>query len=157
MGRWGRADFSQLRQFERQIDKLERADFDKFCREAAKELAQRLLASVVKRTPVGDYSGDSYVCQTGQTHKGHYVPGKVGGTLRRGWTIGEVVQDGSCYQIEIINLEEYASYVEYGHRTVNGKGWVPGHFMLTVSMQQIENVMPALLEKKLYNMLQGLF
>lgn len=120
-------------------------------------MATRLLAIVVKRTPVGDYSGDSYVCQTGQTHKGQYVPGKVGGTLRRGWTIGEVVKDGSCYQIEIINLEEYVSYVEYGHRTVNGKGWVPGHFMLTISAQEVENMMPALLEKRLYELIKGLF
>lgn len=157
MGRWGRADFRQLQQLERQIERLERADFDKFCREAARELAARLHSNVVKRTPVGDYSGDSYICQTGQSHKGRYVPGKVGGTLRRGWTIGEVVKDSAYYQIEIINPVEYAPYVEYGHRTANGKSWVPGHFMLTISAQEVENLMPALLEKRLYELIKRLF
>lgn len=156
-GRWGHADFRELQALERRIDRLEKADFDKFCREAAKELAGRLLNKVVKRTPVGDYSGDSYICQTGQAHKGRYVRGKVGGTLRRGWTIGEVVKDGDVYRIDIINPVEYMPYVEYGHRTANGSGWAPGHFMLTISVQQLENVLPGLLEKKLYSMLKGLF
>lgn len=141
-GRWGRVDFRELQALERRIDRLEKADFDKFCREAAKELALRLKTSVVKRTPVGVYSPSS---------------GKKGGTLRRGWTIGEVVKDGDVYRIDIINPVEYAPYVEYGHRTANGKGWVPGHFMLTISVQQLENMLPGLLEKKLYSMLKGLF
>ncbi len=77
--------------------------------------------------------------------------------MRRGWTIGEVVKDGGEYRVEIINPVEYAPYVEYGHRTASGKGWVPGHFMLTISVQQLENMLPGLLEKKLYSMLKGLF
>ncbi len=156
-GRWGNVDFRQLQQLERQLDKLEKADFDKFCRDAAKELAGRLLNKVVKRTPVGDYSGDTYVCETGQAHKGRYLPGKVGGTLRRGWTVGEVIKEGDCYQVEIINPVEYAPYVEYGHRTANHKGWVSGHFMLTISTQEVENLMPALLEKRLYELIKRLF
>lgn len=141
-GRWGRVDFRELQALERRIERLEKADFDKFCREAAKELALRLKTSVVKRTPVGVYSPGS---------------GKMGGTLRRGWTIGEVVKEGGEYRVEIINPVEYAPYVEYGHRTANGKGWVPGRFMLTISVRQLENMLPGLLEKKLYSMLKGLF
>jgi len=155
--RWGQADFRQLQQLERQLAKLERADFDKFCREVAKELAGRLLNKAVKRTPVGDYSGNAYVCATGQAHKGQYVPGKVGGTLRRGWSILGVNKEGGEYRVEIFNPVMYAPYVEYGHRTANGKGWVPGHFMLTISVQEVENLMPALLEKRLYELLKGLF
>ena len=62
--------------------------------------------------------------------------GKKGGTLRRGWT-GEkrasaqgyadsltVNHFGDTYVIEIVNPVEYASYVEYGHRTANHSGWV---------------------------------
>ena len=123
-GRWGRVDFRELQALERRIDRLEKADFDKFCREAAKELALRLKTSVVKRTPVGVYYPSS---------------GKKGGTLRRGWTIGEVVKEGGEYRVEIVNPVEYASYVEYGHRQTPGryvpalgkrltKGWVPGAF-----------------------------
>ena len=106
----------------------------------------------------------------------------MGGTLRRGWTADsdrsavysalfkgtevnvkeyvdslQVEKHGNEYVITITNPVEYASYVEYGHRTANGSGWVPGRFMLTISVQQLENVLPGLLEKKLYSMLKGLF
>ena len=46
-------------------------DLDKFCEDVSKELAARLLALVIPRTPVGQYPRSS---------------GKKGGTLRRGWT-----------------------------------------------------------------------
>jgi hypothetical protein len=47
----------------------------------------------------------------------------------------------------------YASYVEYGHRTADHKGWVEGRFMLTISVQELERMAPALLEKKLIKFL----
>ena len=52
----------------------------------AKELAARLLAKVIKRTPVGDYSGEAYECKGKDmnfTHMGNKVSGKTGGTLRQ--------------------------------------------------------------------------
>lgn len=163
MSRWGRVDFRELQELERKIDRLERADFDRFCREAAKELAQRLFTNVTKRTPTGQ-APDWIDKETRQK----YWAGYRGGTLKNGWTIGEVVKEGNVYRIEIINPVKYASYVEYGHRQQAGRyvpaiqrqlkgGWAPGLYMLTISMQQIENVMPELLEKKLYTMLQRLF
>lgn len=131
-------------------------DPDEFLESCTKELAARLLRLVVKRTPVGDYSGDSYTCATGETHKGHYVEGKVGGTLRRGWTIGEIRKEGSVYKIEIVNPVEYASYVEYGHRTADHKGWVKGHFMMIISEQELEKIAPKVLEEKIRKYLKGI-
>ena len=120
-------------------------------RACAKELAARLLAKVIKRTPVGDYPKSS---------------GKKGGTLRRGWT-GEksssaqayanslkVNRVGGAYVIEVINPVEYASYVEFGHRTRGGKGWVEGKFMLTISEQELERDAPRVLENKLKKKLE---
>ena len=40
--RWGKADFRELKKLERRIDKLEKTDFDRLCRELANELAARL-------------------------------------------------------------------------------------------------------------------
>lgn len=137
----------ELKEFQKKLNKLQ--DPDLFVEACAKELAARLLAMVVKRTPVGDYSGDSYTCESGQVHKGHKVPGKVGGTLRRGWTIGEIRKEGSVFKVDIINPVEYASYVEYGHRTANHKGWMPGHFMMTISEQELEKIAPKVLENKI--------
>ena len=144
---------------------------DQFFESCAKELAARLLAKVIKRTPVGQYPVES---------------GKKGGTLRRGWTTGStgdsahdtkqamysnmfggnqtvkkadmtVNKVGNDYVIEIINPVFYASYVEYGHRTRNHKGWVEGKFMLTISEDEIRKSAPRILEKKLKNYLKGCF
>ena len=59
----------------RLYEQLENADsvVEEFINACAKELAARLLSKVIKRTPVGQYPSGS---------------GKVGGTLRRGWTAG---------------------------------------------------------------------
>lgn len=92
MARWGKINFRELQKLQKRMEKLEKADLEKFCEEAAKELAARLLAKVIKRTPVGQYKD-----------------GKVGGTLRRGWTIdAQVVRKGDVYEIEVFNPTEYA-------------------------------------------------
>lgn len=61
------------------------------------------------------------------------------------------------YEITIYNSMLYADYVEYGHRTRDGKGWVNGFFMLTISAQQINRVAPALIEKRIMQKLGEVF
>ena len=150
MGRMGNFNIDGLKKFRDELNKLQ--DPDKFVEACAKELAARLLRMVVKRTPVGEYPKSS---------------GKKGGTLRRGWT-GEkrssaqnyadsltVHHFGDTYVIEIVNPVEYASYVEYGHRTANPKGWVKGKFMMTISEQELEKIAPKVLENKIKKYLGG--
>lgn len=129
-------NYQQLKAFERKLAKLARGDFEKFCEAAAKELAARLLSKVIKITPVAKVDG---------------------GTLQRGWTIGQVKKSGLIYEIEVINPVEYAQYVEFGHRTRNHQGWVNGRFMMTISADQVEQQAPAILERKLFNMLKEAF
>ena len=138
----------------RLYEQLENADsvVEEFINACAKELAARLLSKVIKRTPVGQYPSGS---------------GKVGGTLRRGWTAGkgaasyaqslQVHHYGGYYVIEITNPVEYASYVEFGHRTANHSGWVEGKFMLTISEQEVQAAAPAILERRLQQKLGELF
>ena len=147
MARNGKVNFSELENFKKKLEENLTGDqVQLFIESCAKELAARLLAKVIKRTPVGQYPASS---------------GKKGGTLRRGWT-GEKSQSastyanslkvnhfGDVYVIEIINPVEYAPYVEYGHRTRNHEGWVEGKFMLTISSQEIERDAPRVLENKL--------
>lgn len=150
MGRMGNFNIDGLKKFRDELNKLQ--DPDKFVEACAKELAARLLRMVVKRTPVGKYPKSS---------------GKKGGTLRRGWT-GEkrssaqnyadsltVHHFGDTYVIEIVNPVEYASYVEYGHRTANHKGWVKGKFMMTISEQELEKIAPKVFENKIKKYLGG--
>lgn len=154
MARSGTFNFQDFEKIKNNLEKLNQEQVDLFIDACAKELAARLLAKVIKRTPVGDYSNSS---------------GKKGGTLRRGWTGGKnssavayadsltIHHFGDAYVIEIINPVEYASYVEFGHRTANHKGWVNGRFMLTISEQEIQQAAPAIIEKKLMKQMGELF
>lgn len=141
MGSGGSFDFREVKKLQKQIEAIER-EKDAFCRECTKELAARLLAKVKKRTPVGQYPSGS---------------GQTGGTLRRGWDAARIQKEGGSYTVEIINPTEYASYVEYGHRTVNHRGWVPGQFMMTLSEQELREAAPAILERKLQKWLSEVF
>lgn len=174
MGRMGNFDLSGLKELQKNLQKLQSPDI--FVESCAKELAARLLAMVVERTPVGDYSHDIEVVakrdsknhKKGDVYKKKVNPsGKKGGTLRRGWTNGEratpqgyaqsmkINHFGNTYVIEIVNPVEYASYVEYGHRTANHKGWVTGHFMMTISEQELRSIAPRILEKRILQYLGG--
>ncbi len=130
MARWGNCDFKQLKQFKEKLEKMSKADIKKFCENVSKELAARLLRKVIKRTPVGDYSGKTYTCVGGKTHKGSKKKGMVGGTLRRGWTAkteeeaksgngkGKNVSNwvnelpikhiGNIFQIDVTNVVSYS-------------------------------------------------
>ena len=154
MARSGTFNFRDFERIQENLERLNQEQVDIFIDACAKELAARLLAKVIKRTPVGDYPNSS---------------GKKGGTLRRGWTGGKtqggkayadslrVNHYGNTYVIEVVNPVEYASYVEFGHRTSNHKGWVNGRFMLTISEQEIQNAAPAIIEKKLMRQMGELF
>lgn len=65
-------------------------------------------------------------------------------------------QEGDLYTIEIINPVEYASYVEFGHRTVNN-GWVPGKFVMTRAEAEIQVLAPKVLEAKIKKYLEDVF
>lgn len=151
MAKWGNCDFRQLKNLQKNMQKMvEQGDTIKFCEECARELAARLLEMVIKRTPVGDNqyedvldnSGNKVVYKKGK-NKGKTKQQVVrqGGTLRRGWTSQteeeaetgssknakewanslNVNKVGDVYQIEVVNPVHYASYVEYGHRQEPGR------------------------------------
>lgn len=152
MARMGRFDPGSLRDFQQKLERINQGEVDAFLEDCTKELAARLLRMVIKSTPVGQYPKGT---------------GKKGGTLRRGWTGNQrqaagsyvdnltVRHEGNNYIIEIVNPVEYASYVEYGHRTANGSGWVDGRFMMTISENDLKTIAPKVLENKLKKFLGG--
>jgi hypothetical protein len=142
-------DIKTLEKFTLSLTQLTEYQVRAFMEQALKQQAAILLEKAIKRTPVGDYSGDDYTAVDGRTVKGHKNPGKVGGELRHSWTVGNVTKKGHTFQIEIINPKEYAPYVEYGHRTPSHDGWVNGYFMLTASLQELQNDAPTVLMNKL--------
>ncbi len=143
MSKMGHFKITGMNKLQKQLKKLYDAQATElFFEECAKELAARLLAKAKKNTPVGEYPKST---------------GKHGGTLKRGWTIGEIRKEGNMISVEVINPVEYASYVEYGHRTRNHQGWIPGVFMLTISEQEIQAIAPNVLEMKITKMLKDHF
>ena len=117
----------------------------------------------------------------GDTYTKRVTPsGKKGGTLRRGWTAKTeqeatggggtgadkalayaqslpISKQGGSYVIEVINPVHYASYVEFGHRTPGGKGWVQGQYFLTLSEQELRGLAPGIIEAKLERLLREVF
>jgi len=134
MSTWGRADFQELVRMRDKFQQLQSGELEKLAIDLTNEIAARLFRKIVKRTPVGQYPSSS---------------GKVGGTLKGAWTIGTLTKTGNMYQIEIINPNMYAPYVEFGHRTRDHKGWVKGRFMLTISEKEIEQQVPKIIERRI--------
>ncbi|WP_291563711.1 MULTISPECIES: HK97 gp10 family phage protein [unclassified Clostridium] len=131
MGRMGSFDYSEFKNMAKSFKKaLDERVIERWIKEFLLEMAFRAERKIKKRTPLGVY------------------PNKTGGHLRRNWQVGNVVRQGNAYIVEIFNNVEYASYVEYGHRTRDHKAWVEGRFMATISMQEIERELPKFLERK---------
>lgn len=90
MAKWGKCDFKQLERLNKNMEKLMGADLDRFCRQAAQELAGRLLNKVVKRTPV------------------------VYGTLRDAWAVMPVGHRGTHYTVVVLNNLQYRNFNDHG-------------------------------------------
>lgn len=180
MAKWGKCDFSELEELQKQFERASRVDVDRFCKEVAKQLAARLLAKVIPRTPVGQGSFE--------TIEGKRYTIKNGGTLRRGWTANteqeaesgttpdaityakslRIARMGNNYIIIVENPVKYASYVEYGHRQEPGryvasigkrlvKSWVDGKYMLTLSEKELESDIPGILERQMKRFIKECF
>ena len=91
-------------------------NFDEEATKSLNKISQKLIAKVKLKTPVGKVKG---------------------GTLRRSW---RVKKDGELARIVYNNIH-YAPHVEYGHRTRGGKSFVDGRYMLTKSVQEIEETL----------------
>lgn len=146
-------DVSELEAWQQRIATLADAQKDQFFRHATAELANRLLALVIPRTP------------------------SVTGNLRRGWlqtgggstvSLASIQRTSDGYSITITNPVYYASYVEEGHRQEPGRyvpalgkrlvaSWVEGQHFLKISEQELENAAPGILQGLLDNFLRTVF
>lgn len=132
MASWGNTDFAQLKRLQEKMERLQKAELDAFCEDCVKDLAKRVLAGAKKNTP---------------TRTGH---------LRRHWTVKQGKRNGK-YTAVVLNPVKYASYVEYGHRKRNHKGWTTGRFMLTNSTMLLESKAQSIVNEKLKRKLGEVF
>lgn len=182
----GRFNFKELEKYQKKLEKMskESNELKQFCQLCAKEIAARLLALVIPRTPVAENT-------TYLDSEGRKKVMKNGGTLRRGWVSKSekeaesgtipgvkeayeyaqsliVTKEGNEYIIEVVNPVHYASYVENGHRQEVGRyvpaigkrlvnSWVDGKFMLKISEQELDSKVSQILEKKIEKFLEECF
>lgn len=139
MAKWGSFDFSEMENMAKTFKKtLDKRVIERFIQDFMLEMAYRAERKIKKRTPVG-------------------VGTPSPGDLRRKWKVGRVERHGNAYVVEIFNNTEYASFVEFGHRTgADLTGWVEGRFMMTISMKEIESELPRYLEKRQEQLLKKL-
>lgn len=134
-------DFKELDAFAKRLEDAKKLDIDKFLKQSTKELAGRLIAKAIRNTPTGKYPAST---------------GKVGGTLKRAWTVGKLRKDSSGYVVDVSNPIHYASYVEYGHHTRNRKAYRIGRYMMTRAISEMNAQAPALLDKKFSRFIQNI-
>lgn len=163
-------NYRQLEQFANKLQReLQGRELEEFLKGAVKFLTAQFLAYVIPKTPVDDKN---------KYHRG--------GTLRRNWIAGKgdssfekkeltsndvtpyveefmttvsVMKLGnSKYLLRVKNNTEYASYVEYGHRTRGGNGYVPPQHFMTDTEAEIDGsavrMLEDLLEEKLKNLMR---
>ena len=98
-------DFSELEKFADNLADI--AEFNRYCEEAAKEIAEILKNLLVRNTP------------------------RITGFLRSKWKTDNVAydikRDGNKFLITLINTAEYATWVNDGHRQHVGQ-FVPGYW-----------------------------
>jgi hypothetical protein len=85
------------------------------------------------------------------------------GDLRNHWQLDGITRSGDTLHCWFVNTMNYATFVEYGHAkpykagaTEGSADWVPGYFMMTVTLDQIERSMPARFDSAFRQFLLGL-
>lgn len=156
------ANYKQLAEFQKKIERLNAAQKEEFLESCCKELAARLLRKVIKRTPadIGTLRRGWTTSATGDADydtKQAMYESIFGGKQRVSKSKMEIKHIGDKYIIDIVNPVEYGPYVEYGHRKSNGKGWVEGHHMLTISEAELNRMSDAILQKKLNKFIKDVF
>lgn len=150
-----KVDVKKLDAFAKKLKKASSKDVTKFLEKCAKELAKRLLRRTIQKTPK-----DLGNLQRGWTAKPGTPPCreyKQKSTPEQWAQTALITRSGKETRIVISNPIEYAVYVEYGHRTRDLTGWVPGQFMLTLSIEELDSMKNGILEKLLTDFLSELF
>lgn len=118
-------DTGGIEDFQRQLALLGDEVAGEFLESCTKEMAGVFLNDVTDNTPVDR------------------------GTLKGNWTLSSTrISRGNC-KITVRNPMEYASYVEYGHRTRGGKGMVKGKRFMRNAEKRIKSIAPRMLQKRL--------
>lgn len=131
-------NYTEFQQFRDNFAKLVQ-DFENWLHQFLLTEGMRFLAEVKPRTPVDT------------------------GDLRAHWKLDGITRDGDTLHCWFVNSMDYATFVEYGHAKPYKAGaspgsadWVDGYFMMTVSLERVNNAMPARFDRALRQYLAAL-
>lgn len=119
-------DYSDFKAFRSNYENLVK-EFDGWLKNFMKTEGQWLIRGMKAKTPVDT------------------------GLLRESWDLDEFEVTTSEVKLWFINSAEYSSDVEWGHAKPNragvavegGPDWVDGRFMMTLTLEELEQVMPS--------------
>lgn len=129
----GKVNFKELQELQKRLQQAQ-SQVPALMEDIAKDIAKEFLTSVINRTPASNTN-----------------------ELKKDWKCDfNVTRHGNNYVVTIKNENEIASFIEYGHRTENN-GFKQGHFMMTITQQEIERRMNSIAQPKVDNFLKGVF
>ena len=151
------ADFKQFEQFIKAWQDSAK-EFDDFLKKFLLEMAQRAISKIKPNTPVDTgalrnmwgvgsqklalkSSGEKWSEKKGQYQETYTIDPENS-------TVASIDVVGNNLEVVIWNASDYASFIEYGHRRVDGS-WREGHFMMTIGIAEVQRQMPARFEKAL--------
>lgn len=145
MSRDFKFDYEEFEKYVRNFEKMTK-DFEKFLKTFLLEQAQRCVNEAKKNTPVDTgalRASWGIGSQTLVLKSSLDEFGKQNVSIdTENSTIADISVVGDNFEVTIWNGMEYASYVEYGHRTTGG-GYVQGVFMLTISIDKVSRAIPS--------------
>lgn len=143
-------DFDEFEKFVKNWNEVYK-DLEKWLKTFLLQQAQRVVANARRRTPVDTgalraswgIGTQQLALKSSMDSSGHTTVSLD----TENSSIADISVVGNNLEVTIWNGMEYASFIEFGH-TTNGGGWYDGHFMLTISIQEVENAMPGRFHKQ---------
>lgn len=133
------------KEYEKWVERLGivKEDLQEWLRGFLLEQAQRVITAGKERTPVdtGYLRNSWYIGSQHIEQKENYATGGA----EIDWSKSDVANIsviGDYLQVEIGLSADYASYVEYGHHSYQGK------YMLTISIDEVQRQLPARFNKE---------
>lgn len=141
-------DFKELENYCKKFEKTTQ-EFETFLKKFLLKQAQRVIREAKLRTPVDTGAlinswaiGSQKIVlkEKGGTSKKSHKPAMTIDLENSDITSIDII--GNMMEVEISNGMEYASYIEYGHHTYQGR------FMLTIAVDIVQNAMEGRFKKE---------
>lgn len=136
MAKFGTFDDTEFQELFSKLDGKHKRELNKILSECMQKALMLTIRAVKDRTPEAE---------------------KNGGTLKAGWKSGGVQSGSKEITGEIRNDVPYAPYVEYGHRTRGGGGYVMPQYMLTDTLTEVQPIFEKMVEQALNEYLEDIF